>query len=41
MSAGNSRLSKSRLALGDVTIMLFWLLVDWFTARTGHQLMPQ
>ncbi len=28
------------LALGDVTMMLFWLLVDGYTGRTGHQLMP-
>lgn len=28
------------LALGDVAMMLFWLLVDGFMGRTGHQLMP-
>jgi hypothetical protein len=28
------------LALGDVAMMLFWLLIDGWTGRTGHQLMP-
>lgn len=27
-------------ALGDVTMMLFWIAVDGFFGRTGHQLMP-
>jgi hypothetical protein len=28
------------LALGDVTMMLFWLLIDGLQGRVGHQLMP-
>jgi hypothetical protein len=28
------------LALGDVAMMLFWLLVDGWQGRTGHSLMP-
>ncbi len=28
------------LALGDVAMMLFWLLIDGGQGRTGHQLMP-
>ena len=28
------------LALGDVAMMLFWIGVDGFFGRTGHQLMP-
>ena len=28
------------LALGDVAMMLFWLLIDGWQGRTGHQLMP-
>ena len=28
------------LALGDVAAMLFWLLIDGWQGRTGHQLMP-
>jgi hypothetical protein len=28
------------LALGDVVMMLVWLVVDAFFGRTGHQLMP-
>ena len=28
------------LALGDVIMMLFWIGVDGFFGRTGHQLMP-
>ncbi len=28
------------LVLGDVSMMLFWLLVDGWTGRVGHQLMP-
>ena len=28
------------LALGDVAMMLFWLLIDAWQARTGHKLMP-
>jgi hypothetical protein len=28
------------LALGDVTMMLFWLLVDGWVGRIGHKLMP-
>jgi hypothetical protein len=28
------------LALGDVAMMLLWLLIDGWTGQTGHQLMP-
>ncbi len=28
------------LALGDVVMMLFWICVDGYFGRTGHQLMP-
>ena len=28
------------LALGDVAMILFWLVVDGWQGRTGHQLMP-
>jgi len=28
------------LALGDVSMMLFWLVVDGLTGKQGHQLMP-
>jgi len=28
------------LALGDVTMMLFWIIIDGWQGRTGHQLMP-
>ncbi|RYX82504.1 hypothetical protein EON83_18895 [bacterium] len=28
------------LVLGDVSMMLFWLIVDGWFGRTGHQLMP-
>jgi hypothetical protein len=28
------------LALGDVAMMLFWLIIDGWQGRTGHQLMP-
>lgn len=28
------------LALGDVTMMLFWIVIDGWQGRTGHQLMP-
>ena len=28
------------LVLGDVAMMLFWLLIDAWQGRTGHQLMP-
>jgi hypothetical protein len=28
------------LALGDVTMMLFWLLIDGWQGRVGHQMMP-
>lgn len=28
------------LALGDVLMMLVWLIIDGWQARTGHQLMP-
>jgi hypothetical protein len=28
------------LALGDVAMMLLWLVIDGLTGRTGHQLMP-
>jgi hypothetical protein len=28
------------LALGDVAMMLFWLLIDGWQGRIGHQLMP-
>ena len=28
------------LALGDVAMMLFWILTDAWQGRTGHQLMP-
>ena len=28
------------LALGDVMMMLFWICVDGYFGRTGHQLMP-
>ncbi len=28
------------LALGDVCMMLFWILIDGWQGRTGHQLMP-
>jgi hypothetical protein len=28
------------LALGDVAMMLFWLIVDGYFGRTGHKLMP-
>ncbi|BCM88962.1 hypothetical protein IAD21_00804 [Abditibacteriota bacterium] len=28
------------LALGDVTMMLFWLVVDGYYGRVGHKLMP-
>jgi hypothetical protein len=28
------------LALGDVAMMLFWLVIDGWQGRTGHQLMP-
>ena len=28
------------LALGDVAMILFWLLIDGWFGRTGHQLMP-
>ncbi len=28
------------LALGDVCMMLFWICVDGYFGRTGHQLMP-
>lgn len=28
------------LVLGDITMMLVWLIVDGLTGRTGHQLMP-
>ena len=28
------------LALGDVSMMLFWLIIDGWQGRTGHQLMP-
>jgi hypothetical protein len=28
------------LALGDVSMMLFWLIVDGWLGRTNHQLMP-
>jgi hypothetical protein len=28
------------LALGDVTMMLFWLVIDGWQGRTGHILMP-
>ena len=28
------------LALGDVAMMLIWLIIDGLTGRTGHQLMP-
>jgi hypothetical protein len=42
---GNDTMRKSTplflgLVLGDVTMMLFWLLVDGWFGRTGHQLMP-
>jgi hypothetical protein len=26
------------LALGDVAVMIFWLIVDGFTGRTNHSL---
>jgi hypothetical protein len=26
------------LAVGDVTMIVFWLIVDGFTGRTGHSL---
>lgn len=28
------------LALGDITMMIFWLIVDALASRMGHQLMP-
>jgi hypothetical protein len=28
------------LILGDVVMMLFWLLVAWWQGTSGHQLMP-
>lgn len=28
------------LALGDIAMMLFWLIIDGWQGRTGHQLMP-
>ncbi|MDQ3815737.1 MAG: hypothetical protein M3347_17625, partial [Armatimonadota bacterium] len=28
------------LALGDVSMMLFWIVIDGWQGRTGHQLMP-
>jgi hypothetical protein len=28
------------LAMGDVSMMLFWLLIDGWQGHTGHQLMP-
>ena len=28
------------LALGDVAMMLFWLMIDGFFGRVSHQLMP-
>jgi hypothetical protein len=28
------------LALGDVTMILFWLAIDGWQGRTGHQLLP-
>jgi hypothetical protein len=28
------------LVLGDVSMMLFWLAIDGWQGRTGHQLMP-
>lgn len=28
------------LALGDIAMMLFWLLIDWQQGRTGHILVP-
>ena len=28
------------LALGDIAMMLFWLLIDWSQGRTGHILVP-
>jgi hypothetical protein len=28
------------LSLGDVSMMLFWLVIDGWQGRTGHQLMP-
>jgi hypothetical protein len=28
------------LALGDVAMMLFWIVIDGWQGRTGHQLMP-
>jgi hypothetical protein len=28
------------LALGDVTMMLFWLAIDGWQGRTLHQLIP-
>jgi hypothetical protein len=28
------------LALGDVAMILFWLVIDGWQGRTGHQLMP-
>lgn len=43
--AGNDTYRKTiplflGLALGDVAAMLFWLAIDSWTGRTGHQLMP-
>jgi hypothetical protein len=28
------------LALGDIAMILFWLVIDGWQGRTGHQLMP-
>jgi hypothetical protein len=28
------------LALGDIVMMLFWLIIDGWQERSGHQLMP-
>ncbi len=28
------------LALGDIAMMVFWLIIDGWQGRTGHQLMP-
>jgi hypothetical protein len=28
------------LALGDIAMMLFWIVIDGWQGRTGHQLMP-
>ena len=28
------------LALGDVVMMLFWLIIDGWQGRIGHQMMP-